>query len=852
MFDKIESTRAATISGSADAEVLNGTNEDDRLSGLGGADTITSGIGDDTIAFEGDPFDGADVSAEGRQIIGNEDFLTDFTIGVPILEIEVNDAATTSEVLAEAVAGNIYYNLHSSDFPAGEVRGQLTLVSDDRDENGYGDVTFTSILNGDNEVQDPAVETDAEGTATITFTVANNGDVTYSTSIEVADFDEDRLTVGHLHNAPEGENGPVVVDLLADAGVDGSIGNSFGVPTVEITVDEADTTSDVLSEAVDGNIYFNIHSTDFPSGELRGQLELVSDDRDANGYGTVSFRADLSGDAEVPAVDTDARGFATITFDVAVNGDVTYTTSIELEDFNEARLTVGHLHNAPEGENGGVVVDILADARANGSIEGDTNIDVYSLNAADFGIEGDVNFAAVDLSSDFAEIPEGANVIILLNTDNDDDSETPFLAGTAQGQIAELIDEPGPGVFVYLNSNLGVNRLVYSSDLSDAAADLSIISRHTDLSGDDAADALADFSADNFVFTDISVTGDNTAEAIGGTTGDDTIIGSQGDDTINGGDGDDFLIGARDNDVINGGDGNDEVRGGRGDDVLDGGAGNDLLFGSLGDDVLNGGARGDVLRGDDGADTLNGGGGADRVDYVRDDADIFVDLQTGEARGGFAEGDTLINVESVTTGTGDDTLWALDTGSRLSAAGGDDKLYGRGGDDTLAGGNGNDTLYGSEGADVLNGGRGVDEADFRMSDAGVQIDLAAGTAAGGYAEGDTLLRINNLDGSAFDDELTGNQQANWLRGNAGDDTLTGGARADTFVFGEGSGDDVITDYDRDWLDLSTTATDFTSLEDVLAAATETADGLLIDLGAGDSVLLQGVEAQDLSSEYLIL
>lgn len=854
MFDKFESTRAATISGSSDAEVLNGTNEDDRITGLGGADTITSGIGNDTIAYEGDPFDGGDVSAEGRQVIGNEDFLTDFTIGVPILEIEVNDAATTSEVLAEAVAGNIYYNIHSTDFPAGEVRGQLTLVSDDRDENGYGDVTFSAVLNGANEVQDPAVETEAEGTASITFTVAENGDVTYTTTIEVADFDEDRLTVGHLHNAPEGENGAVVVDLLADAAVDGSVGNSFGVPTVEITVDEADTTSEVLSEAVDGNIYFNIHSTDFPAGELRGQLELVSDDRDANGYGTVSFRAELTGAAEVqdPPVETDAEGFATITFDVATNGDVTYTTSIELENFNEARLTVGHLHNAPEGENGGVVVDILADARANGSIESDTNIDVFSLSAADFGIEGDVSFAAVDLSSDFAEIPEGANVIVLLNTDNDGDSETPFLAGTAATQIADLVSEPGPGVFVYLNSNLGVNRLVYSSDLSDASADLSIIARHTDLTGTDAADALTDFSADNFVFTDITVNGDNTAEATDGTAGDDTIIGGRGDDSINGAAGNDFLVGGRDDDVINGGGGDDELRGGRGDDVLDGGAGNDVLFGSLGDDVLNGGARGDVLLGDDGADTLNGGGGADSANYVRDDADIFVDLQTGEARGGFAEGDVLINIESVTSGTGDDTLWAVDTGSRLSGAGGDDKLWGRGGDDTLAGGNGNDTLYGSEGADVLNGGRGVDEADYRMSDAGVQVDLAAGTASGGYADGDTLLRINNLDGSAFDDVLTGNSQANWIRGNAGDDTLTGGARSDTFVFGEGSGDDVITDYDRDWLDLSSTATDFTSLEDVLAAATETTDGLLIDLGAGDSVLLQGVEAQDLSSEYLIL
>lgn len=838
MFEKYEGAAApslaATLAGTGGAETLEGTPGDDLITGLGGADTITTGIGNDTIAFEGDPFDGNDVSAEGRQIIGSEDFVTDFTIGVPILEIEVNDADTTAEVLAEALAGNIYYNLHSTDFPAGEVRGQLTLVSDDRDENGYGDVTFSAILNGDNEVQDPAVETDAEGTATITFTVAETGDVTYSTSIEVADFDEDRLTVGHLHNAPEGENGGVVVDLLADAREDGAIGNSFGTPTVEVEVNEAETTQEVLDEALDGNIYFNFHSTDNPSGEVRGQLELVSDDRDESGYGWVTFEATLTGDAEVPAVETDAEGFATIRFHVDSQGNVTYEASIEIENFNEVQLTVGHLHNAPEGENGGVVVDILADARADGSIEGATNIDTYSFNAADFGIEGDVSFAAVDLSAEDAAIPAGANVIIVLNSDNDDDPETPFLAGTAAAQIADLVDEPGPGFFVYWNSNLGVNRVVFSEDLSDANADLKIVSRHTDLTGSDAVDALADFSADNFAFTDITVNGDNTAEAINGSAGDDTIDGVKGEDVIDGGAGDDLL------------------RGGPQGDTLMGGTGKDVLFGGRGDDVLYGNGSGDLLNGGFGADTLYGGGGADRADYSRDKDDLFLDLETGISTGGTAEGDVLIDIEAVRTGTGDDTVWADEDGTRIISAGGDDKLFGRSGEDWLEGGNGNDTLYGSAGADIMNGGRGSDEADYRTSDAGVQIDLAAGTAAGGYAEGDTLLRINNLDGSQYGDELTGNHQANWLRGNGGDDTLTGGARSDTFVFASGSGDDIVTDYDRDWLDLSATETDFTSLEDVLAASSETEGGLLIDLGGGDSVLLQGVEAEDLSAEYLIL
>jgi hypothetical protein len=42
----------------------------------------------------------------------------------------------------------------------------------------------------------------------------------------------------------------------------------------------------------------------------------------------------------------------------------------------------------------------------------------------------------------------------------------------------------------------------------------------------------------------------------------------------------------------------------------------------------------------------------------------------------------------------------------------------------------------------------------------VTVDLAAGTGLGGDAEGDTLLDIENLDGSGHDDSLTGDSGAN--------------------------------------------------------------------------------------------
>ena len=80
------------------------------------------------------------------------------------------------------------------------------------------------------------------------------------------------------------------------------------------------------------------------------------------------------------------------------------------------------------------------------------------------------------------------------------------------------------------------------------------------------------------------------------------------------------------------------------------------------------------------------------------------------------------------------------------------------------------------------------------------VDLNAGTASGGDAQGDALSNIENLTGSGYADTLTGDSGANVLSGGAGndiltggagDDTLTGGDGDDTFIYALGDGDDTI-------------------------------------------------------------
>jgi len=122
-------------------------------------------------------------------------------------------------------------------------------------------------------------------------------------------------------------------------------------------------------------------------------------------------------------------------------------------------------------------------------------------------------------------------------------------------------------------------------------------------------------------------------------------------------------------------------------------------------------------------------------------------------------------------GAGNDELYGADKpGNDLEDETSNDKLFGEAGDDLLAGG---------LGADLLDGGEGIDTATYARSDAGVTIDLAAGTGSGGDAEGDQLVGIENVIGSAHDDTFTGNDNANAFDGGAGDDTVVfTGNRAD--------------------------------------------------------------------------
>ena len=178
-----------------------------------------------------------------------------------------------------------------------------------------------------------------------------------------------------------------------------------------------------------------------------------------------------------------------------------------------------------------------------------------------------------------------------------------------------------------------------------------------------------------------------------------------------------------------------------------------------GDDIIVGNDADNVLTGNAGADSIDGQAGNDTAAYSGSDAAVTVNLATGSASGGHAEGDTLTSIENLT---------------------------GSAHDDTLTGDVGNNVLEGGAGADALDGAGGTDTAVYTSSNAAVRIDLAGATATGGHATGDTLTNIENLTGSRYGDLLTGDAGPNRLDGGAGNDRLTGNAGADTLIGGPGA------------------------------------------------------------------
>jgi large repetitive protein len=242
-------------------------------------------------------------------------------------------------------------------------------------------------------------------------------------------------------------------------------------------------------------------------------------------------------------------------------------------------------------------------------------------------------------------------------------------------------------------------------------------------------------------------------------------------------------------------------------------------------------------------------------------------LMTVDATGHWTESVTLATTATSHSITAKDTDTAGNVGTSVAVVFTTDTIILGGTTATVTGTAGNDRIYinsanktvgGAAGADAfsfnigtsadthaITGGTGIDTLDFGLETTAITANLATGTASGTQVGTITVNTVENVVGGLASDAITGDANANSLTGGAGNDTLTGGAGIDTFVYQPAFGFDTITDFTagagttHDILQLSLGA-QFSSLAQVIAAATQVGANTVITIDATDTITLNNM------------
>ncbi len=247
-----------------------------------------------------------------------------------------NIFAVDADLKRALLERGVYVNIHTTAYPAGEIRGQLLSESQ---------AFFNAYLTGSQEV--PGIATRAHGALMAELSgnrlVVSGSFADLSSPVNVA------IAGGfHLHIGLPGTNGPVAKHLHADldamlrSGVFAAHKNTF-----ELTAEQRQL---LRARA----LYANIHTIRHPAGELRGNLL---------GEASAYFLAPLSGASESPAVNTGAVGLVAV--EVRPGQAVCVGTFSDLQGNFDANIAGGaHLHAQFAGSNGPIAAHLHTDAAA--------------------------------------------------------------------------------------------------------------------------------------------------------------------------------------------------------------------------------------------------------------------------------------------------------------------------------------------------------------------------------------------------------------------------------------------------------------------------------------------------------
>jgi Ca2+-binding RTX toxin-like protein len=791
-----------TLIGNSLGNILTGNGGNDTLIGGDGNNSLDGGAGDDSLSAGS----GNDNLSGG---VGNDTYVfdTDTALGTDtVSEIAYwSDSGVDTLSFADST-GDVAVNLSSV---SQTVNANLTLVMD----------YYTALYSIENVYGGSGNDT-LTGNSRTKVLVGNGGNDTITavtSGVTIYGNDGDDILIGYNWGSNVLDGGAGNDNVVGGAGNDllrGGSGNDLLTGGVgdDTLIGEAD---DDTLDGGEGNDTYT-----FNTDSALGADSIT----DSAGVDRLTFAASSN----------DVTVNLSVTSSQAVNANLTLTlvsaTSLDRLDGGAGNdvLTGNSLDNLLTGGAGN---DLLAGGNGNDRLSGDAGNDSLDGGAGD-----DTYLFNTDTALGADTVTDSAGVDLLSFADSTNDIVANLGVTTAQTVNSNLTltlvsatslenIEGGSGNDILTGSALD-NSLAggYGSDTLTGGTGNDtyvFIPAYTTPEVDTVVE-LANQGSDTLDFSLVSsdVTAILTSDAALASMANRRVVTgpnqSANFENVTGGSGNDTLIGNASDNILSGGySGNDILDGAAGNDRLDGGVGNDSLAGGTGNDTYvfwNAGSTGPY--GEPEVDTVAElpNQGVDTLDFSQAPSPVTVILSSDVAlastmnlRVKCSSGEAS-DFENAIGSAGNDVLIGNDSNNVLSGNGGDDILSGANGADTLVGGAGNDVLEGGDGNDVysfntdtplgsdsVTDSAGTDTLSFVDSTGDVAVNLGIVSAQAINANLtltlDSATSVENVDGGAGNDTLTGNDLANVLVGNGGNDTLSG-AGGNDLLYGN-SGNDTL-------------------------------------------------------------
>ena len=472
----------------------------------------------------------------------------------------------------------------------------------------------------------------------------------------------------HIHMGELGANGSIIRNLSVIE-KPGQAGAGRFTGTFKLT------NSEVAGLIADG-LYVNLHTQDNPSGELRGQVTVESSDLISSEVLATGLPLE---EAQQPTdvVDTASTG----DLSVSLNGNKLIVLG-EFSNLTSPLLPIGgadsagnpespiHIHIAPAKENGPIIKNLTVD-EADGEFSGvftleDDQVDslladglyvnLHTQNNPSGELRAQLNIDSTDLGSSelkpndlpLEESQQTSNVVDTASTGNFSailNGNRLVVLGNFSDLTSPLLPIGGSDLVGNLESAIHIH-IGKAGENGAIIRNLMVDEADGEFSGAfDLSDQQVDALIADGLYVNLHTEGNPSGELRGqidvalraaATTGDDTVLGSNGRDVLAGLAGDDIIKGFGGRDILRGDGDSSRPQVGRsgGNDIIFGGAGKDMIGGKGGDDVLYGESGQDTIDGDGGNDILRGGKGKDTLfgDTAKDKgSDTFV-LARGEGR----------------------------------------------------------------------------------------------------------------------------------------------------------------------------------------------------------------------------